>query len=118
MRESSQAGYHGLIRQAQQLNDEIARLGGDLTRGEASGVSADGTVTAIISGTGVLVTLDIDPSVILPDDPAATAEPVIDAVNNAIRALARRHQQRIAPLAKTLNGMADRLSERHGPAGQ
>jgi nucleoid-associated protein EbfC len=117
MRESSPAGYHGLARQARQLNDEVARLGDDLVRAEASGVSADGMVMATVSGNGTLVTLDIDPSVICPDDPAATAEPVLDAVNNALRALAARQQQRIAPLAESLKGISDRLSERQR-AGQ
>lgn len=115
MRENSQAGYHGLAQQARQLNDEIARLGDDLSRAEVSGTSADGTVLATVSGNGTLVMLDIDPAVIQPDDPAATAEPVIDAVNSALRALAARHQQRITPLAQTLKGMTERLSERYGP---
>lgn len=113
MRESSPADYQGLARQARQLNDAFARLGGDLTRAEASGTSTDGTVTAIISGNGSLVALDIDPSVIRPDDPAVTAEPVIEAVNSALQALAARQQERIAPLAQTLKGMSERFSERH-----
>lgn len=107
--QESRHGYQGLTRQARELNDEIARLSGDLTGAQASATSADGMVLATVSGNGTLVTLDIDPSVIFPDDPAATAEPVIDAVNSAIRALAERHQQRIAPLAETLRGMAESL---------
>jgi len=112
MRESSQAGYRGMAGQARELNDEFARLGNDLSRVEASGVSADGMVRATVSGNGALVALDLDSSVIRPDDPAATAEPVIEAVNNALRALAAQHQERIAPLAETLKSMTDRLSER------
>src|ERR1700722_17445241 len=113
MPESSQTDYHELTQQARQLNDEFAKLSGNIGQVEASGSSADGMVTATVAGNGTLVALDLDPSVIYPDDPIATAEPVIDAVNNALRALATRHQERIAPLTEALRGMGDRLSERH-----
>jgi DNA-binding YbaB/EbfC family protein len=113
MQENRQTDYRGLSQQARQLNDEFAKLGSNISQVEASGSSADGMVTATVTGNGSLVSLDLDPSVIRPDDPIATAEPVIDAVNNALRALATRHQERIAPLTETLRGMGDRLSERH-----
>jgi DNA-binding YbaB/EbfC family protein len=114
----SQEPHHGgsrrarseLASQAQQVKDEITRLTTDLQRAEATGSAGGGLVRAVIAGDGKLVALDLDPSVIDPNDPGSLASLVMEAVNDAASALVAQRVKRIAPLKASLRDIVTDLN--------
>ncbi|MGH3736563.1 MAG: YbaB/EbfC family nucleoid-associated protein [Micromonosporaceae bacterium] len=78
-----------LLQQAQQMQQQLADAQAELTEAELTGTAGGGLVTATVSGTGELKALDIDPSVVDPDD----IETLADLIVAAVRAAADQAQQ-------------------------
>ncbi|HSL84096.1 MAG TPA: YbaB/EbfC family nucleoid-associated protein [Thermoanaerobaculia bacterium] len=51
------------------------------------GTAGGGMVTAVVTGLGDLVSVDVDPAVVDPDDPELLGDLVVAAVNQAIAAM-------------------------------
>ena len=76
---------NALLKQAQEMQDQIARAQEE-ARTEVSEASAGGgMVTVRANGTGELVSIDIDRRAIDPDDPELLGDMVLAAANEAIR---------------------------------
>lgn len=58
-------------------------LAGETFEGSAGG----GMVTAVVTGTGEVVSVNIDPAVLDPDDPELVGDLVVAAVNQALAAM-------------------------------
>ena len=85
-----------LVQRAQVLRHRLERAQEDLSRIEAEGHGGGGLVRAVMSGEHVLVDLSIDASLVDPDDPHTLTEFVREAVNDAIRALALKRNERMS----------------------
>lgn len=76
---------NALLKQAQEMQEQIARAQEE-ARTEVSEASAGGgMVTVRANGTGELVSIDIDPRAIDPDDAELLGDMVLAAANEAIR---------------------------------
>jgi DNA-binding YbaB/EbfC family protein len=76
---------NALLKQAQQMQEQVARAQEE-ARNEVSQASAGGgLVTVKANGAGELVSIELDPRAIDPDDPEMLGDLVLAAANEAIR---------------------------------
>jgi nucleoid-associated protein EbfC len=84
-----------LMQQAQQMQEQMARvqeeLGGETVEASAGG----GLVTVKASGQGEVTEVRIDPKAIDPDDPELLEDMVLAAVNEALRSAQSLAQSRL-----------------------
>ena len=75
-----------MLRQAQKMQEDMAKLQEELDAREYTARSGGGAVTAVVDGKHRLKTLEIQPEVVDPEDTEMLADLVIAAVNEAVRA--------------------------------
>ena len=73
-----------LMQQAQQMQAQLQSAQAELASQEFKGSAGGGVVTATVLGSGKVVSVEIDPSVIDPEDPEMLGDLVTAAVNAAI----------------------------------
>lgn len=76
-----------LIRQAQKMQQDMARLQQELEQREFEATAGGGMVKATVSGKKELISLMIDPQAVDPDDMEMLQDMVVAAVNEALRAV-------------------------------
>jgi DNA-binding protein YbaB len=83
----------------------------NLSDSQASGHSADGLVSASVTGEGRLLDLRIDASVIDPDDPEGLAGLVVDAVQAAQQRAAEYQAEQVGAVSAQINGILDGIRQ-------
>ena len=91
-----------MLRQAQKLQEDMAKLQEELDAREYTARSGGGAVTAVVDGKHRLKTLEIQPEVVDPEDTEMLADLVIAAVNEAVRQAAETSE---AEMSKVTGGM-------------
>ena len=76
-----------LMQQAQQMQAQMMAAQEALAAKTFEGTAGGGVVRATIKGSGELVSVDIDPGVLDPDDPEMVGDLVVAAVNAAMTAM-------------------------------
>lgn len=76
-----------LMKQAQKMQEQLAAAQADLASREFQGSAGGGVVTATIKGSGEVLAVNIDPSVIDPDDAEMLGDLVAAAVNSALNSV-------------------------------
>jgi len=74
-----------LARQMAEMQAEIERQRAALGEATFTGTAGGGMVRAVVRGTGELVSVSIDPSVLDPSDPEMVGDLVVAAANVALR---------------------------------
>ena len=74
-----------LMQQAQQMQQQLQQAQAELADKVYEGSAGGGVVKARVKGSGELVSVDFDPSVLDPDDPEFVGDLVVAAVNTALR---------------------------------
>jgi hypothetical protein len=77
-----------LMQQAQQMQAQIQSAQEELAERTYEGTAGGGVVKAVVLGSGDLVSVEFDPSVLDPDDPEMAGDLVVAAVNQALAAVA------------------------------
>ena len=72
-----------LLQQAARMQEQLVSAQEELSEARVQGTSGGGAVTATVSGTGELLALSIDPSVIDPAEADDLADLVVAAVRDA-----------------------------------
>ena len=93
-----------LLEQAQQMQQQLVEAQQRLAETEVEGTSGGGLVTAKVTGTGDLVSLDIKPEACDPDDTETLADLVVAAVHNATQSAHELAAQQMGPLAGGFGG--------------
>ena len=91
-----------MLRQAQKMQEDMAKLQEELDAREYTARSGGGAVTAVVDGKHRLKTLEIQPEVVDPEDVEMLADLVIAAVNEAVRQAAETSE---AEMSKVTGGM-------------
>jgi len=73
-----------LMQQAQKMQAELARQQEELAEKTYEATSGGGVVKASVKGSGQLLEVTFDPSVLDPDDPELVGDLVVAAVNAAL----------------------------------
>ena len=76
---------NALMKQAQQMQEQVARAQEEARHEIAEASAGGGMVTVKANGGGELVEIRIDPRAIDPDDPELLADMILAAANEAIR---------------------------------
>jgi DNA-binding YbaB/EbfC family protein len=103
--------FAALARRAGQLGSEARAVQEELRDAQATGYGGGGLVTATVSGSGRLVALDIDPSVIDPDDPETLSRLIIAAVDSAALSMAEQRAAHVTAVTDSLGGMIESLRQ-------
>ena len=74
-----------LMRQAQEMQSQMARAQEQLANETVEASAGGGLVTVKATGTGTIQEIRIDPKAIDPDDPELLEDTVLAAVNEALR---------------------------------
>lgn len=88
----------GMLRQAQKMQKEMARVQEDLKRRVVEGTAGGGAVTAQVTGGLELVSIRIDPQVLSPDEKDVLEEMVVAAVGAAMREARKMVQEEMGKL--------------------
>ena len=89
-------GMANLQRMAQQMQQEMLRVQGELEAATVDGSAGGGVVSATVTGKQELVRITIDPSAVDPDDVEMLQDLVVAAVNDALRASKELAEQKMA----------------------
>ena len=101
----AQPNMQQLMKQAQQMQQQLMAAQADLAKLEVEGSAGGGLVRATMTGSGELKTLTIDPSTVDPDDVETLQDLVVAAVRDAARIAADATKETMGPLADGLGGL-------------
>jgi DNA-binding YbaB/EbfC family protein len=76
-----------LMQQAQQMQEQMAAAQAALADRTYEGTAGGGVVKATLKGSGELISVDVDPGVLDPDDAEMVGDLVVAAVNQAFVAM-------------------------------
>ena len=78
-------GMANLQRMAQQMQQDMLRIQGELETLTVDGSAGGGVVKAVVTGKQELVSVTIDPSAVDPSDVDMLQDLIVAAVNDALR---------------------------------
>ena len=84
-----------LMQQAQQMQEQMARVQEELAHETVEASAGGGLVTVKATGAGEIAEIKIDPKAIDPDDPELLEDTVLAAVNEALRSATALAQTRM-----------------------
>ncbi len=108
----------GLLAQAQAMQSQLMQAQADLEKQEVEGSAGGGLVTALVSGTGELLSLTINRSAVDPDDTETLADLIVAAVRDATENAKELAAQAMGPLAGGLGGLPGAPGGMTGLPGQ
>ena len=97
-------GMGDLMKQAQKLQENLARAQEELAELEVEGSSGGGVVTVKASGKQEIVEIKIDPDVIDPDDKEMLEDLITAAVNQALSNAKEAAEERMASVTGGIMG--------------
>jgi DNA-binding YbaB/EbfC family protein len=100
-----QPNMQQLMKQAQKMQEQLEAAQAELAQAEVTGTAGGGLVEATVRGSGELMALKIDPTVIDPDDVETLQDLVVAAVRDANRAATELANEKMGPVAGGLGGM-------------
>jgi DNA-binding YbaB/EbfC family protein len=105
MAPAPQPNMQQLLKQAQKMQQQLVAAQEELADLRVEGSAGGGLVTAIVSGSGELLDLTIDPKAVDPEDTETLADLILAAVRDASEAAAAAQEQKMAPLTQGLGGL-------------
>ncbi|RJP81454.1 MAG: YbaB/EbfC family nucleoid-associated protein [Candidatus Zixiibacteriota bacterium] len=98
------SGMMGILKQAQKLQEDIAKVQAELETLTVEATSGGGVVTAKASGKQEIVEIKIDPDVIDPQDAEMLEDLVTSAVNQALKKAREMADEKMSAVAGGLMG--------------
>ena len=89
-------GMANLQRMAQQMQQEMLRIQGELETLTVDGSAGGGVVKAVVTGKQELVSVTIDPAAVDPADVDMLQDLIVAAVNDALRASRQVAEEKMA----------------------
>ena len=99
--------FSQILIQAQQMQAEMERAQASLSDQEVTGTAGGGLVSAVLNGSGDLLRLSIDPSVVDPADIETLEDLIVAAVHDARRAAQEIANDTMGAAASGLTGSLD-----------
>ena len=94
-----------LMKQAQQMQQQLADAQAELAETEVTGSAGGGLVTATVTGAGELKAIAIDPKVVDPEDIETLQDLVVAAVRDASHTVGELAAEKMGPLAGGFGGL-------------
>ena len=93
-----------LMKQAQKMQENMLKAQEEIAVMETTGTAGGGMVTAVVTGTSTLKSIEIKPDVVDPDDIDMLQDLVVAAVNEALKAATEKSQSQMSALTGGLGG--------------
>lgn len=97
-------GMAGLLKQAQKLQEDMARVQAELESLTVEASSGGGVVTAKASGKQEIIEIKMDPDVVDPKDTEMLEDLVVAAVNQALKKSRELAEEKMSQVAGGLMG--------------
>ncbi|MER5700977.1 MULTISPECIES: YbaB/EbfC family nucleoid-associated protein [Micromonospora] len=94
-----------MLKQAQKMQQQIAKAQAELAEAELTGTAGGGLVTATVSGSGDIKSIKIDPKAVDPEDVETLEDLVVAALHNAAEAARVLTEQKMGPVAGGAGGL-------------
>lgn len=94
-----------LLQQAQRMQEQLMSAQQDLSESEATGSAGGGLVRATVTGAGELTDLQIDPSVVDPEDVETLSDLVVAAVRDAHAEIQRLAAEQMSSINADVAGL-------------
>jgi nucleoid-associated protein EbfC len=109
VRPGGQPNLNQLMKQAQKMQQELAAAQAELAEAEVTGTAGGGLVTAVVSGSGEIKSIKIDPKAVDPDDVETLEDLVLAALHTASEAARKLAEEKMGPVAGGLGGLGGGL---------
>ena len=96
-------GLGNIMKQAQQMQQKIARLQQELEGREVEAAAGGGMVTAVVNGKQQLLSLKIEKAVVDPEDVEMLEDLVTAAINEALKKSQEMMQQEMGKVTGGMN---------------
>jgi DNA-binding YbaB/EbfC family protein len=94
-----------LMKQMQKMQEDMARAQEQLAQETVSASAGGGAVTATVTGALELVSVEISPDAVDPEDVEMLQDVIVAAVNEALRAAQELANQRLGAVTGGLSGL-------------
>ena len=94
-----------LMKQAQKMQQQMMAAQAQLAETEVTGTAGGGLVTAVVTGSGDVLSVKIDPRAVDPDDVESLEDLVVAAIRDAAANAAQLQETTMGPLAGGLGGL-------------
>lgn len=105
MRPGGQPNMQQMLKQAQKMQQQIAKAQAELAEAEVTGTAGGGLVTVTVSGSGEVRGVKIDPKAVDPEDVETLEDLVVAAMHNAAEAARELSDQKMGPVAGGMGGL-------------
>ena len=99
------ANMQNLMRQAQQMQKDMEMAQGELSVMEFEATSGGGMVTAKVNGSKELVSININPEAVDPDDVEMLEDMVVAAIREAMEKADNESKQKMGKFSAGMPGM-------------
>jgi len=94
-----QPNLQDLMRQAQEMQQQMAAAQEELAETQLTGTAGGGLVTVTVTGAGDVVSVKIDPKAVDPEDVETLEDLVVAALHNAAEEARNLTEAKMGPLA-------------------
>ncbi|UWP87722.1 YbaB/EbfC family nucleoid-associated protein [Dactylosporangium fulvum] len=98
-----------MMKQAQKMQQQMVAAQAEIAEAELTGTAGGGLVTAVVRGTGEVVSIKIDPKVVDADDIETLEDLIVAALHNASQAAKDLTEEKMGPLTAGLGGLGGGL---------
>lgn len=95
-------GMQGMLKQVQKMQEEMQKVQQELGSKSVTEEAGGGMIKATVNGNKELVSIEIDPQVISPDEKEILEDLVVAAVNKAIQSATKMAEEELAKVTKGL----------------
>jgi|UPI0001D8F186 DNA-binding YbaB/EbfC family protein len=103
MEEKMSKGLAGIMKQAQMMQQKMAKLQEEAANRTAEATAGGGAVTAVVSGKNQIVSLAIKPEAVDPEDVEMLQDLVVTAVNEALKKVQSQFAEEMSKVTGGLN---------------
>jgi len=97
------SNMQGMMKQAQKMQEQMAELQEDLDSREYEIKAGGGAVTLVINGKKEVLSLDISPEIVDPDDIEMLSDILVAAVNEGIKKVEDTNQSEMSKITGQLS---------------
>ncbi|HIX90803.1 MAG TPA: YbaB/EbfC family nucleoid-associated protein [Candidatus Agathobaculum pullicola] len=98
-----------MMKQAQKMQENMMKAQEEIAQMETTGTAGGGMVTATVTGTATLKSIEIKPDVVDPDDIDMLQDLVVAAVNEALKAANEKSQSQMNAITGGMGGLGGGL---------
>ena len=92
---SGPQNMNAMIRQAQKMQEQMAKAQEELEEAEIEGESGSGLVKVVVNGKKVVKSISIDPKAVDPDDVEMLEDLIVAALNTAYEAADEEYEEKM-----------------------